>query len=467
MEQKKTKIICTISDLRCSEDFIRELYENGMNVVRINSAHATIEGAQKIVDNVRKVSDRIAILIDTKGPEVRLTAMENSVGFPVKENDLITIGNDTKAACKPGILYTNCASFVDDVPVGADILIDDGSIELTVKEKTEDKLICQVMNSGALKGKKSVNVPGVHISLPALTEKDRIFVDWAIEADLDFIAHSFVRSKEDLIEIQEILDRKNSHLKIISKIENQQGIDNLDEILSNCYGVMIARGDLGVEIAAEKIPLIQKKLIQRCRARKKPVIVATQMLHSMIENPRPTRAEVSDVANAILQSTDAIMLSGETASGNYPVEAVATMSRIAVETEESILTPPDLDLENVTKPIAGVLARSLVAATLKLPVKAIIFDTWSGRTGRYLAEFRPKVPIYGMCYRGFTMREMALTYDFYGYPFAITETKEEFVTNAIKILLEDGKVQKGDLVGFIGGSFSHEAGATYMEFIYV
>ena len=467
MEQKKTKIICTISDLRCSEDFIRELYENGMNVVRINSAHATIEGAQKIVDNVRKVSDRIAILIDTKGPEVRLTAMENSVGFPVKENDIITIGNDTKAACKPGVLYTNCASFVDDVPVGADILIDDGSIELTVKEKTEDKLICQVMNSGALKGKKSVNVPGVHISLPALTEKDRIFVDWAIEADLDFIAHSFVRSKEDLIEIQEILDSKNSHLKIISKIKNQQGIDNLDEILSNCYGVMIARGDLGVEIAAEKIPLIQKKLIQRCRARKKPVIVATQMLHSMIENPRPTRAEVSDVANAILQSTDAIMLSGETASGNYPVEAVATMSRIAVETEESILTPPDLDLENVTKPIAGVLARSLVAATLKLPVKAIIFDTWSGRTGRYLAEFRPKVPIYGMCYRGFTMREMALTYDIYGYPFAITETKEEFVTNAIKILLEDGKVQKGDLVGFIGGSFSHEAGATYMEFIYV
>ena len=467
MEQKKTKIICTISDLRCSEDFIRELYENGMNVVRINSAHATIEGAQKIVDNVRKVSDRIAILIDTKGPEVRLTAMENSVGFPVKENDLITIGNDPKAACKPGMLYTNCASFVHDVPVGADILIDDGSIELTVKEKTEDKLICQVMNSGALKGKKSVNVPGVHISLPALTEKDRIFVDWAIEADIDFIAHSFVRNKEDLIEIQEILDKKNSHLKIISKIENQQGIDNLDEILSNCYGVMIARGDLGVEIAAEKIPLIQKKLIQRCRARKKPVIVATQMLHSMIENPRPTRAEVSDVANAILQSTDAIMLSGETASGNYPVEAVATMSRIAVETEESILTPPDLDLENVTKPIAGVLARSLVAATLKLPVKAIIFDTWSGRTGRYLAEFRPKVPIYGMCYRGFTMREMALTYDIYGYPFAITETKEEFVTNAIKILLEDGKVQKGDLVGFIGGSFSHEAGATYMEFIYV
>ena len=467
MEQKKTKIICTISDLNCSVEFIKELYLNGMNVARINSAHATIEGAQMIVDNIRAVSDKIAILIDTKGPEVRLTAMDSAVGFIAKEGDTITIGSNTESLCTARNLYTNCPSFTDDVPVGASILIDDGAVELLVTDKTPGLLTCQVQNPGAIKGKKSVNVPGVHISLPALTEKDRVFLDWAIDADIDFIAHSFVRSKEDLHEIQEILDKRGSHLKIISKIENQQGIDNLDEILSHCYGVMIARGDLGVEIAAEKIPLIQKKLIQRCRARKKPVIVATQMLHSMIENPRPTRAEVSDVANAILQSTDAIMLSGETASGKYPIEAVKTMSRIAVVTEESITTPPDLDLENVTKPIAGVLARSLVAATLKLPVKAIIFDTWSGRTGRYLAEFRPKVPIYAMCYRTFIMRELALTYDIYSYPFEITVTKEAFVENSIKILLEDGKVNKGDLVGFIGGSFNDELGATYMEFKYV
>jgi pyruvate kinase len=413
------------------------------------------------------VSDRIAILVDTKGPEVRLTAMESSVGFVVKEGDMIEIHNGTDLLCSQKALYTNCSSFVHDVPAGASILIDDGSIELQVVEKEEDKLVCRAMNPGVIKGRKSVNVPGVHISLPALTEKDKMFVDWAIDADIDFIAHSFVRNKEDLLEIQKILDSRDSHLKIISKIENQQGIDNLDEILSHCYGVMIARGDLGVEIAAEKIPLIQKKLIQRCRARKKPVIVATQMLHSMIENPRPTRAEVSDVANAILQSTDAIMLSGETASGKYPVEAVRTMSRIALETEESITTPPDLDLENVTKPIAGVLARSLVAATLKLPVKAIIFDTWSGRTGRYLAEFRPKVPIYAMCYRDFIMREMALTYDIYSYPFPIQSSKEDFVKNSIRILVEDGKLQSGDLVGFIGGSFAHEVGATYMEFTYV
>ena len=467
MITKKTKIICTISDARCDAGFIRELYDNGMNVVRINSAHATLEGARKIVDNVRQVSDKIGILIDTKGPEIRLTAMESAVGFAVREGDTIEIRNGIDCFCRNGVLYTTCSNFVEDLPVGAQVLLDDGSIELKVTDKNDERLICRVCNSGLIKGKKSINVPGVHISLPSLTEKDRRFVRWAIDADIDFIAHSFVRCKEDLFDIQELLDKEGSHIKIISKIENQQGIDNLDEILTHCYGVMIARGDLGVEIPAEKIPMIQKHIVQKCRARKKPVIVATQMLHSMIENPRPTRAEVTDVANAIFQSTDAIMLSGETASGKYPVEAVKTMSRIALETEESILTPPDLDLVNVTKPIAAVLSRSLVAATLKLPVKAIIFDTWTGRTGRYLAEFRPKVPIYAMCYRKFTMRELALTFGIFGYPFDIQQSKDEMVRNAIWILKNEGKLQEGDLVGFIGGSFNDELGASYMEFKYV
>ena len=467
MNIKKTKIICTISDINCEVEFIRELYSNGMNVARINSAHATIEGAQKIVDNVRKVSDKIAILVDTKGPEVRLTAMESAVGFVAKNGDILKIQNGIDSPSSQNVLYTNCATFVQDVPVGADILIDDGSIELSVIGKNEEELICRVMNNGVIKGKKSVNVPNVHISLPALTDKDKMFVEWAIKADIDFIAHSFVRTKADLIEIQEILDEHKSHLKIISKIENQQGIDNLDEILAHCYGVMIARGDLGVEIAAEKIPMIQKKIVQKCRARKKPVIVATQMLHSMIENPRPTRAEVTDVANAIFQSTDAIMLSGETASGRYPVEAVKTMTTIALEAEESIDTRLEVNLEEVAKPIAAGLAKSLVAATQQIPVKAIILDTWTGRTGRYLAEFRPKVPIYAMCYNAFTMRELALTYDVYCYKFEITGTKEGFVQNSLKILIADGKIAKGDLVGFIGGSFNDEVGATYMEFKYV
>ena len=318
-----------------------------------------------------------------------------------------------------------------------------------------------------IKGKKSINVPDVPISLPPLTEKDRKFIRWAIEADIDFIAHSFVRSKEDLFEIQNILDQARSHIKIISKIENQQGIDNLEEILHHSYGVMIARGDLGVEIPAERIPLIQRDIVQKCRMFRKPVIIATQMLHSMIENPRPTRAEVTDIANAIFQRTDAIMLSGETASGKYPIEAVSTMTKIASEAEKSIDVSLDLQLNEVLKPIAATLARNLVEATIQLPVKAIIFDTWTGRTGRYLAEFRPKVPIYAMCYQNFTMRELALTFGIFGYPFDIQQSKEGMVQNALRILKHEGKIQSGDLVGFIGGSFNDELGASYMEFKYV
>lgn len=464
---KKTKIICTVSDNNCEVDFLRSLYENGMDVVRLNSAHASIEGAQKVVDNVRAVSDKIAILIDTKGPEIRLTPMDSTAGFILKQGERISFMDSTEGLCSHAGLYTNCKSFVKDIPEGAHILIDDGSADLLVVEKQNDRLVCEAQNTAAIKGRKSINVPGVEIKLPSLTDKDRMFINWAIDADIEFVAHSFVRSSKDLEEINEIIRSRDSHLKIISKIENQQGIDNLEEILNECYGVMIARGDLGVEIPAERIPHIQKLMIQKCRARKKPVIVATQMLHSMIDNPRPTRAEVTDVSNAIAQRADAIMLSGETAYGQYPVEAVRTMCRIAEESERYIDVSLDVNLEKVTKPIAAVLARSIVGATEEIPVKAIIFDTWTGRTGRYLAEFRPKVPIYAMCYNGFTMRELALTYDVYGYKFDITGTKEGFVQNSIKILLEDGKIAKGDLVGFIGGSFNDVLGATYMEFKYV
>ena len=433
---KKTKIICTVSDNNCEVDFLRSLYENGMDVVRLNSAHASIEGAQKVVDNVRAVSDKIAILIDTKGPEIRLTPMDSTAGFVLKQGERISFMDSTEGLCSHAGLYTNCKSFVKDIPEGAHILIDDGSADLLVVEKQNDRLVCEAQNTAAIKGRKSINVPGVEIELPSLTDKDRMFINWAIDADIEFVAHSFVRSSKDLEEINEIIRSRDSHLKIISKIENQQGIDNLEEILNECYGVMIARGDLGVEIPAERIPHIQKLMIQKCRARKKPVIVATQMLHSMIDNPRPTRAEVTDVSNAIAQRADAIMLSGETAYGQYPVEAVRTMCRIAEESERYIDVSLDVNLEKVTKPIAAVLARSIVGATEEIPVKAIIFDTWTGRTGRYLAEFRPKVPIYAMCYNGFTMRELALTYDVYGYKFDITGTKEGFVQNSIKILLD-------------------------------
>lgn len=467
MKDKKTKIICTISDLHCEVGFLRSLYASGMNVVRINSAHATPEGAQKIVDNVREVSDKIAILIDTKGPEVRLTKMEETDGIDVRQGDTIYICDDTDGISGKEALYTNCKTFVNDVPTGSRILIDDGSVELLVRSKTSERLECVVRNSGVIKGKKSINVPNVHISLPSLTEKDKVFVKWAIDNDIDFIAHSFVRTQNDILDIQKILDEHNSHIKLIAKIENQQGIDNLKEILIHSYGVMIARGDLGVEIAAEKIPLLQKSIVQMCREYRKPVIIATQMLHSMIENPRPTRAEVTDIANAIFQRTDAIMLSGETASGKYPVESVTTMRKIASEVEDSMDISIDIKLDETLKPIAATLARNLVEATMQLPVKAIIFDTWTGRTGRYLAEFRPRVPVYAMCYQDFTVREMALTYGIYPYKFDIQPSKEEMVKNALKILITDGKLSHGDLVGFIGGSFNDALGASYMEFKYV
>lgn len=463
MYVKKTKIICTISDKNCGPEFLTNLYEQGMNVVRINSAHLTPEGAQIIVDNVRKVSNQIAILIDTKGPEVRLTGMDPEEGFNLTTGQEIEIFANTKGISTPWALFTNCPSFVEDVPVGAKILIDDGEIALTVKDKTELKLICIAENGGRIKGRKSINVPNVYINLPSLSERDKEFILWAIRADIDFVAHSFVRNKEDLIPIQDILTEHNSHLKIISKIENQEGVNNLDEILNYCYGVMVARGDLGVEIPAERIPGIQKDIVNKCRARKKPVIIATQMLHSMIEHPRPTRAEVTDVANAIFQSTDAIMLSGETANGKYPVEAVKTMCTIAKEVETEISISLDINLKKVSKPIAAVLARSLVAATQMLPIKAIIIDTQTGRTGRYLSEFRPKIPIYAMCYFDYTERELALSYDVYTYPFARQKTKDDFVKNAVKFLTEQGHIKKGDLVGIIGGSFVDENGASFME----
>ena len=464
---KKTKIICTIADNRCEEEFIRQLYENGMNVVRINSAHASIEGAWKIVDNVRKVSSKIGILIDTKGPEVRLTGMADAVGFVAHTGDIVEIIDDPSGQCTKGTLYTTYPGMSEDVPVGSDILIDDGSVDLSVIGKSEGKLVCKVMNEGVIKGHKSVNVPSVHINLPALTDKDRTFIRWAVDADIDFIAHSFVRSADDLKEIQDILDAEGSHLKIISKIENQQGIDNLDDILTASYGIMVARGDLGVEIPAERIPLVQKHIVQMCRSRKKPVIVATQLLQSMIDNPRPTRAEVTDIANAIFQSADAVMLSGESAYGKYPVEAVKTMTDIAFETEQAIEENLDLDLRKAVKPVAVVLARSLVAATRELPVKALVFDTYTGRVGRYLSTFRPKVPLYAMCYNDYTMRELALVFGVNAYPFGKVRDKEEFAAKSIEILIKEGKIRHGDLVGFIGGVFGEQVGATYMEIKYI
>ena len=464
MREKKTKIICTISDRRCNREFLQELYDNGMNVVRINTAHLTPETAINIVENTRAVSEKIAILIDTKGPEVRLTKMENDNGIAVKAGETVTIkGGTADCISSRETIYTNYPDFVKDVPSGAEILVDDGDISMTVIEKNEEALICRINNDSVIKSRKSVNVPNVSIKLPAVTEKDRQFIEWAIEKDLDFIAHSFVRSEEDLKEIQQIIDSKKGHIKIISKIENQEGVDNIDGILEHCYGIMVARGDLGVEIAAEKIPIVQRMLIDKCRARKRPVIIATQMLHTMIENPRPTRAEISDIANAIFEYTDAIMLSGETANGKYPVEAVQTMTKVALEVENQHSPETDIAFKGVTEQVAVVLAKSIVEASTKLPMKALLIDTMSGRTGRYLSAFRPNIPIYATCYSPHVSRELALSYGIYTNYVGDKTNRESFVQRSAKYLCETQKMDPKDLIGVLAGSYGYKTGASFIE----
>ncbi|MDR2885248.1 MAG: pyruvate kinase, partial [Rikenellaceae bacterium] len=280
---KRTKIVATISDKRCDVDFIRSLWQAGMNAVRINSAHVTPESADEIVRNVRAVSESIAIIVDTKGPEIRVTGLaENfSGGVPVVAGQKIVVkGTAEDLESNSTVLYVNDADIARDVPVDASILIDDGEIELKVVRVEGDAIHCQVQNPGVIKGRKSVNIPGVPIDLPSVTERDRMFILWAIERDLDFIAHSFVRTKEDVLAVKKIIKEKGSPIKIISKIENREGVDNIDDILTVTYGIMVARGDLGVEIPAEKIPITQRLIVKKCIESKSPVIIATQMLHS-------------------------------------------------------------------------------------------------------------------------------------------------------------------------------------------
>ncbi len=465
--KKRTKIIATISDQRCDVEFIRSLYEAGMNAARINSAHVTTESTAKVVENVRKVSDRIAIIIDTKGPEIRVTGMAPGfeTGIKVSRGDMIRIkGSETNEPSNNEVVYVNDSSIYKDVPVGAAILIDDGELEMEVTEKKDDELICRVKNNGVIKPRKSVNIPNVPINLPSVTERDFEFINWAIDMDIDFIAHSFVRKKEDVLAVKKIIEERNSTIKIISKIENQEGVNNIDEILDETYGIMVARGDLGVEIPAERIPGTQRFLVNKCIESKIPVIIATQMLHTMISNPRPTRAEISDVANAIYQRVDAVMLSGETANGDYPVEAVETMARVAAEVEKDHSNPNiEMNLVRINNEITAQLCRSAVRATLNLPVKAIVIDTLSGRTGRYLAAFRSQKPVFAVCYRKSVMRHLAISYGIHAIYSEPSINHEGFLLSILYYLEEKKWLSKEDLIVVLGGSFGAAKGASFME----
>jgi pyruvate kinase len=320
-----------------------------------------------------------------------------------------------------------------------------------------------VRNDGTIQGHKSVNVPSVRIrNLPSLSAKDKRFVEFAADQEVDFIAHSFVRRKGDILAIQEILDARQSPIKIIAKIENQEGVDNIDEILDHAYGVMVARGDLAIEIPAEKIPLIQKMLVRKCIERRKPVIIATQMLQSMVDSPRPTRAEVSDVANACLDHTDAVMLSGETAYGKYPVEAVRMMARIAQEVESNQTTFIDTAYET-TNNVTGYLAKAAVKASLRLNTKALIADSISGKTILSLVAYRGESPIFAQCYSKRVMRELALSFGVYANYMKSDLSSHEFLQEALNHLLQSKHISRDDLITVLAGNFGSEAGASYVE----
>lgn len=457
---KKTKIVATISDNRCEPEFIKQLFDAGVNVVRFNTAHITTESAEIMIRNVRSVSDQIAILVDTKGPEIRTSGIEEPI--KVMQDDIIWIKGGTDKALESEF-FVNYNNFHNEIPVGSQILIDDGDIALEVIDKVEERLKCKVLNHGEIKNKKSINTPGISINLPSLSAKDIEFIKFSAQNDIDFIAHSFVRNKADVLAVQKILDEMNSKVKIIAKIENLDGVDHIDEILDAAYGIMVARGDLGIEIQAERIPSIQRRLIRKCVERKKPVIIATQMLHSMINNPRPTRAEVSDVATAIYDRTDAIMLSGETAYGQYPVEAVKVMDKIAREIEASKDRRNDLPVPRLDNEVSAFLAEAAVLAANELKVAAIVTDTLTGKIARYIAAFRANIPVFAKCHNGRVKRELALSYGVYATQIISKKNKHKLIETALLDLVDKKMITEQDTVVYVGGNFGVGGGTSFIE----
>lgn len=455
---RKTKIVATISDLRCEVDFVQSLFDAGMNVARINTAHITAESALVMVNNIRAVSEKIAILIDTKGPEIRTGATQEETA--VAEGEKVTF-SFTPMESEHKNISVNYDGFVECLNVGDKILIDDGDIAAVVEKKHDDYLLCEIENEGVIKKKKSVNIPGVKIDLPSLSKRDKEFIEFAIKNDLDFIAHSFVRDKKDIHEVQKILDAHNSKIKIIAKIENMEGVDNIDEILEDAYGIMVARGDLGIELPEAKIPAVQRNLVRKAILHQKPVIIATQMLHTMIEHPRPTRAEVSDVASAIYMGTDAIMLSGETAYGKYPVEAIEAMNNIAKEVE------PDRDRRALLDPfkedIPAYLAQAAIRAAREIKPDAIVSATTTGKTVRYLAAHRSFFPVFAKCHSKRIVRELALSFGVYPSFLEAKKNKMKIQKAAVQELVEQGLLNLDDLVIYVGGRFGEDSGASFIE----
>ena len=455
---RKTKIVCTIGPATKEVETLKKLILAGMNVARINFSHGNYEDQKVYIENIKKAREElnmpVALLLDTQGPEIRTGVLEQ-MPVNLKADDIFTlvnediVGNNEKVSVTYKDLYK-------DIEIGTQILIDDGKIELKVIEIKGKDVVCKVTNGGMLGNRKSINLPGTHVNLPSLKEKDIQDLKDGCMADFDFIAASFVRSAEDVKSIRKVLDENGGkNIQIISKIENQEGIDNLDEIIELSDGIMVARGDLGVEITYYEVPIMQKKFIQKCNDAGKMVITATQMLDSMTENPNPTRAEISDVANAIFDVTGAIMLSGESAMGKYPVKCVETMNEIATAVEQNIkywkrFTRREHDLTDMNYEFN--LSHSVTSTAMEMKAKAIFAYTETGNTPRMVASFLPSCPIYALTSNEKTYRQLSLSWN--TTPILVKEkTKPNDVISAgIEEAKMKGYVQEGDIVVIAGGA---------------
>lgn len=470
---KKTKIVATIGPASESEEILEKLFKNGLNVCRLNFSHGSHEEHRKRIDTIKKVRSNlglpIALMLDTKGPEIRLGNFKEGT-IELEEGDIFTITSRDILGDK-SIVNVSYSGLPNDVKQGNIILIDDGLVELRVLEIIDNTDIkCIALNAGTLKDHKGVNVPNVEINLPAITQKDIDDILFGIEQDIDFIAASFIRKADDVNEIRKILeDNDGHHIRIISKIENQQGVDNIEEILDASDGIMVARGDLGVEIETEIMPIVQKDLIKKCNIAGKPVITATQMLDSMMRNPRPTRAEVTDVANAILDGTSAIMLSGETAAGKYPVESVRTMYNIAIKTEESLNYAELLREKSNRSEISttNAIGRATCYTAQDLEAAAIITATSSGYTSKAISKFRPKAPIIAVTTTERIMRRLALEWGVYPVLAPESETTDEVIFNSVESTIKAGYAQKGDLVIITAGIPAGLSGSTNLIKVHI
>ena len=449
---KKTKIVCTMGPNTDNREIMKELALNGMDVARFNFSHgdhAEHRHRLEILESVREeLGIPIASLLDTKGPEIRTGKLKDGKKVTLKEGDLYTltteeiVGDETRG-------YINYAGLAEDVKPGDRILIDDGLIELHVREVNGTDIVCRIENGGELGEKKGVNVPGVRVKLPALTDKDKEDIRFGVDAGFDFVAASFVRNADAIREIREILDEKGSTMQIIAKIENEEGIENIDSIIEASDGIMVARGDMGVEIPAEKVPHIQKMIIRKCNLACKVVITATQMLDSMIRNPRPTRAEVSDVANAVYEGTDAVMLSGETAMGSYPIEAVRMMSQIAEESEKYLdymfYQRRKVSADNL-RTISNTVCYSSVATASDLEAPVIVAPSVSGFTTRMLSKWRPKALIAGLSPSMTAVRQMQLYWGVKPFHAKRAESTDALLFASVELLKEKGIVKEGEIV---------------------